>query len=668
LKDPLAGPRGGTTMNRATPLASFAAAMDDPTSVREPVRLIPAAPSGAEDGFRQLVSGVSDYAIFLLDASGRVTTWNDGAQHLKQYKPAEIIGRHFSVFYPEEARLRKFPEKELEVASHLGRFEDEGWRLRKDGTKFWANVVITALRSDSGELRGFLKITRDLTDRRHAEETLRQSEEKFRLLVEGVRDYALFMLDPAGIIVSWNLGAERIKGYRAAEIIGRHFSIFYPPEDIVSRKPERELEEAIERGSVEDEGWRIRKNGEPFWANVVITALHGPDGSLRGFAKVTRDMTERRHVLELMEADRQKNEFLALLAHELRNPLAPIRTALHILGQPNAGSTEAARAHAIASRQVVHMARLLDDLLDVGRISEGKMELRPESFDLRELVRRSVDAIGAVAAERRQTVVVDVPPEEVSIVADPTRIEQVVTNLLSNSIKYTDPGGRIRVRAAREGDEAIVEVTDNGIGIAPSMLPKIFDLFVQAERRVDRSVGGVGIGLTLVRKIVELHGGRVVASSPGPGQGSRFLVSLPLRWAPAIAPAPTPPLVAEHRRPLRVLVVDDNIDAADGLSMMIRLLGHDARAVFDGTSAIQIAPAFRPDVVLLDIGMPGLDGHAVARRLRENEATRGAYLVALSGWGQTEDRNRSREAGFDEHLVKPADPRQLERLLVDRSS
>jgi CheY-like chemotaxis protein len=243
-----------------------------------------------------------------------------------------------------------------------------------------------------------------------------------------------------------------------------------------------------------------------------------------------------------------------------------------------------------------------------------------------------------------------------------------VTNLLGNSIKYTDPGGRIRVRAAREGDEAIVEVTDNGIGIAPSMLPKIFDLFVQAERRVDRSVGGVGIGLTLVRKIVELHGGRVVASSPGPGQGSRFLVSLPLRWAPAIAPAPTPPLVAEHRRPLRVLVVDDNIDAADGLSMMIRLLGHDARAVFDGTSAIQIAPAFRPDVVLLDIGMPGLDGHAVARRLRENEATRGAYLVALSGWGQTEDRNRSREAGFDEHLVKPADPRQLERLLVDRSS
>jgi PAS domain S-box-containing protein len=647
-----------------------AAAVADPTSAPDPARLVPRDAFGTDDRFRQLVSGVSDYAIFLLDATGRVATWNDGAQRLKQYEPDEIIGRHFSVFYPEEALQRRFPEQELEVAARVGRFEDEGWRLRKDGTRFWANVVITALRGDSGELRGFLKITRDLTERRNAEEVLRQSEEKFRLMVEGVRDYALFMLDPAGTIVSWNLGAERIKGYRADEIIGRHFSIFYPPDDIVARKPERELREAIERGSVEDEGWRIRKNGERFWANVVITALNGPDGRLRGFAKVTRDMTERRQVLELMEADRQKNEFLALLAHELRNPLAPIRTALHVLGQPNTRPADAARAHAIASRQVVHMARLLDDLLDVGRISEGRMELRPESFDLRDLVRRSVDALGTVAADRGQSVVVDVPPDEVSIVADPTRIEQVVTNLLSNSIKYTDPGGRIRVRAAREGDEAIVEVTDNGIGIDPSMLPRIFDLFIQAERRVDRSVGGVGVGLTLVRKIVELHGGRVVASSPGPGRGSRFLVSLPLRRTPAAAagPAATPPLRAEPRRPLRVLVVDDNIDAADGLSMMIRLLGHDARAVFDGTSAIQIAPTFRPDVVLLDIGMPGLDGHSVARRLRENEATRGAYLVALSGWGQVEDRNRSREAGFDEHMVKPADPRKLERLLAEHGS
>jgi PAS domain S-box-containing protein len=655
-------------MSRGSPAVRLAAAMADLKSVPDPARLVPGVTSGSEDGFRQLVSGVSDYAIFLLDASGRVTTWNDGARSLKQYEPAEIIGRHFSIFYPEEARLRKFPEQELEIAAQVGRFEDEGWRLRKDGSKFWANVVITALRNESGELRGFLKITRDLTERRHAEEVLRQSEEKFRLLVEGVREYALFMLDPAGIIVSWNLGAERIKGYRADEIIGRHFSIFYPPDEIVARKPERELREAIEQGSVEDEGWRIRKNGERFWANVVITALHGPDGGLRGFAKVTRDMTERRHVLALLEADRQKNEFLALLAHELRNPLAPIRTALHVLGQAHTSPAEAVRAHAIASRQVVHMARLLDDLLDVGRISEGKMELRLESFDLRDLVRRAVDAIGAVAAERRQTIVVDVPPEEVSIVADPTRIEQVVTNLLSNSIKYTDPGGRIRVRASRESDEAIVEVTDNGIGIAPSMLPRIFDLFVQAERRIDRSVGGVGIGLTLVRKIVELHGGRVVASSPGPGRGSRFLVNLPLRRVPAALATAESPLPAAHRKPLRVLVVDDNVDAADGLSMMIRLLGHDARAVFDGTSAIQIAPAFRPDVVLLDIGMPGLDGHTVARRLREDEATRGAYLVALSGWGQVEDRTRSREAGFDEHLVKPADPHQLERLLAEHGS
>ena len=625
------------------------------------------AVGGSEERFRQLVSGVTDYAIFQLDSSGRVLNWNEGAQRLKQYTADEIVGKHFSIFYPQEALDRKFPDMELEVAAQVGRFEDEGWRVRKDGTLFWANVVITALRDESGVLFGYLKITRDLTERRQTEEVLRQSEEKFRLLVEGVMDYAIFMLDPDGRVASWNVGAERIKGYRADEIMGRHFSTFYPREAIADGKPERELREALEHGRVEDEGWRIRKNGERFWANVVITALRGADGVLRGFAKITRDLSERRRVEALREADRQKNEFLALLAHELRNPLAPIRTALHVIGQPRAEPSEIARAHAIAERQLRHMARLMDDLLDVVRVGEGRIDLKREMVDLRDLVRRSVEAAGSAANERRHNVEVDVPPDPIRLSVDPTRVEQVLANLLGNAIKYTDRGGHIRVRASRDGGDAVIEVSDNGIGIEPKALPRIFDLFVQEDRRLDRSVGGMGIGLTLVRRLVELHGGTVEASSPGPRLGSRFVVRLPLRQPGALDEAASPEgdLAAGAPPPIRILVVDDNVDAAESLMMMMKILGQDVRVAFDGPTALDIATEFRPELVFLDIGMPEMDGYEVARRIRGEPRTRDARLVALTGWGQIEDREHSRRAGFDEHLVKPADPAVLERVLAD---
>jgi len=625
------------------------------------------AVGGSEERFRQLVSGVTDYAIFQLDSSGRVLNWNEGAQRLKQYTADEIVGKHFSIFYPQEALDRKFPDMELEVAAQVGRFEDEGWRVRKDGTLFWANVVITALRDESGVLFGYLKITRDLTERRQTEEVLRQSEEKFRLLVEGVMDYAIFMLDPDGRVASWNVGAERIKGYRADEIMGRHFSTFYPREAIADGKPERELREALEHGRVEDEGWRIRKNGERFWANVVITALRGADGVLRGFAKITRDLSERRRVEALREADRQKNEFLALLAHELRNPLAPIRTALHVIGQPRAEPSEIARAHAIAERQLRHMARLMDDLLDVVRVGEGRIDLKREMVDLRDLVRRSVEAAGSAANERRHNVEVDVPPDPIRLSVDPTRVEQVLANLLGNAIKYTDRGGHIRVRASRDGGDAVIEVSDNGIGIEPKALPRIFDLFVQEDRRLDRSVGGMGIGLTLVRRLVELHGGTVEASSPGSRLGSRFVVRLPLRQPGALdeAASPEDDLAPGAPPPIRILVVDDNVDAAESLMMMMKILGQDVRVAFDGPTALDIATEFRPELVFLDIGMPEMDGYEVARRIRGEPRTRDARLVALTGWGQIEDREHSRRAGFDEHLVKPADPAVLERVLAD---
>jgi PAS domain S-box-containing protein len=611
------------------------------------------------------VAGVEDYAIFLLDREGHVKSWNAGAQRIKGYAPAEIIGEHFSIFYSREEVESGWPQEELEIAAREGRIENEGWRLRKDGSRFWANVVITAERADDGTLQGFLKITRDLSERKQAAEELRQSEERLRLLVEGVRDYAIFSLDSDGRIASWNAGAERIKGYKAEEVLGKHFSLFYTPEALAQGKPERLLRAAIEHGSVEDEDWRMRKDGRRFWANAVITALFNAEGELRGFAKVTRDMTDRRQIDKLQEADRLKNEFLALLAHELRNPLAPIRSAIHVLGSPVAADDELARARAIAERQIQHMSRLLDDLLDVARVSQGKLELRREVIEVSRIVRRAVEAEQPFIQTQGLALTVDAPAEGLGVDADPTRLQQILTNLLNNAAKYTESGGRIWLTAEAEGDHVVLRVRDSGIGIDPPAIPRLFQLFEQGERRMERSAGGVGVGLALVKRLVEMHGGSVHAFSAGLGRGSEFAVRLP---RVDIAPRVTGPHATLQSRStkehsLRILVVDDNVDAADGLKMLLELNGEQVRAAYDGESALKVAREFRPQVALLDVGMPRMDGYEVARRLKAAPETRQAALVAVTGWGQPEDRRRSSEAGFDLHLVKPVEPSELERLL-----
>ncbi len=491
------------------------------------------------------------------------------------------------------------------------------------------------------------------------------SEESFRLLVESVRDYAIFMLTPEGNVASWNAGAERMKGYKSSEIVGRHFSVFYPPDVAARGRPAWGLRAALEHGRVEDEGWRLRKDGTRFWANVVIAALRGTGGELVGFAKVTRDMTERRKIEALEEASRQKDQFVAVLAHELRNPLAPIRSALHVLERPGPAPGSAARALEIAQRQVRHMARLLDDLLDVARLSQGKMSLRRDRVDAASIARAAVESLQPLFREREHEIEVETPSEPVWIHADPARIEQVLTNLLGNAAKYTDPGGRIRVGVRCEGREAVIRVLDTGIGIDPVMLPRIFDLFVQAERRMDRAAGGMGIGLTLARKLVQAHGGTIDAFSAGVGMGSEFVVRLPAMEAASPAPAPWPetaPIPVKERL-LRILVVDDNADAADGLALILEMSGDQVRVAYDGEAALEVAGQFRPDVVLLDIGMPGLDGCEVARRLRQAPETGEAFLIAMTGWGQPQDKRRSAQAGFHLHLVKPVEPADLERSI-----
>lgn len=624
----------------------------------------------SEERFRQLVANIHDHAIFLLDAGGRVSSWNVGAERMKGYTEAEILGKHFSVFYDPEAVEREWPEFELSIAREKGRIADEGWRVRKDGTRFWASTVMTAIRGADGTVRGFLKIVRDLTDRHDRKVTQQESEEQFRLLVDAVEEYAIFLLDLNGNVRSWNRGAELIKGYAASEIIGVNFSRFYPASSVLQGKPAWELEMATLYGSFEDEGWRIRKDGSQFWANVVITALWDKAGNPRGFAKVTRDMTERRRIEDLENADRQKDQFLALLAHELRNPLAPIRAALAVLRRPNVTPDETKRARNIAERQLHHMSRLLDDLLDVSRIREGRIELKMETLDVGAIMRSAAQAAASVVEARHHTLTIVDPKDKLFVKADPVRIEQVLGNLLNNAAKYTDPGGQIRISAEKIVGEVLIRVRDNGIGIEPLLIPRVFDLFVQAERRVELSAGGVGIGLSLVKKLIELHGGRVEAISAGPGRGSEFIVALP-----AVGPKTEERVtVAETgssprpRVPLRVLLVDDNPDSADGLAMLLELQGHETRVAYDGETALESARTFRPHAALLDIGMPHMDGYELARRLRAAPETKDTMLVAMTGWGQEEDLRKGREAGFAHHLVKPFDPSAVEELLADLHS
>jgi signal transduction histidine kinase len=390
-------------------------------------------------------------------------------------------------------------------------------------------------------------------------------------------------------------------------------------------------------------------------------------------AENARLLEETRRTAEaLKEADRRKDEFLATLAHELRNPLAPIRNGLEVLRLAS-DPAAAARTRAMMERQLEHMVRLVDDLLDISRVTSGKVRLRPEPTDLRDAVKVALDAARPAVEAGRHALVVNLPDEPLRLFADPTRLAQAVGNLITNAAKYTPGGGRIEVSAAREGGEAVVRVADNGVGIPPEMLPRVFDLFTQVGKHLDRAQGGLGIGLALVKRLVELHGGGVTAQSEGPGRGSAFTLRLPVAGGPqaegaaegaADASAAPPGAAAGTERSRRVLVVDDNADAAETLAEWLALRGHEVRTAQSGNEALEAAPQFRPEVVFLDIGLPGMSGYDVARRLRQAGGCSGAVFVALTGWGTDEDRRRSEEAGFALHLVKPIENAKLDAVFA----
>jgi PAS domain S-box-containing protein len=669
---------------------------------------------------RMLVDRVLDYAIFLLTPDGHIASWNAGAERLKGYTADEIIGQHFGRFYPESARRAGLPEHLLSIARAEGRVEDVGWRVRKDGSRFWADVVITALFDDAGTLKGFAKITRDLTERRAAEEQLRRSEERFRTLIDNVKDYAIFLLSPEGTVLSWNLGAQQLKGYAPSEIIGQSFERFYPPETRREGLPQRLLAIARAEGRVENEGWRVRKDGSRFWADVVITALRDEGGELIGYAKVTRDLTERRQaendraarlaaeraaerierlqvataalaaashpeqaaeiltdhaaralgaavaavgvpieegawlqvldvravrpsilqahqrlgpddpyplvhawrtkralfleardeiankcpeltplltrsamnawaaiplavegrslgvlglafdVARVLDADergfllalaevgaqamdrarlyaseqvarieaeaavRAQDEFLSVAAHELRTPVAAVKATAQLAerimlrGRPEperiAGHLQ--RIGKAADR----LGALIEDLLDVSRLRTGRVRLRCEQVDLRALVEEIVGRY--IAMDSGHQFSLSAPDRPLIVQADPLRIEQVVENLLSNAVKYSPNGGAIVLRLLHEGDGASLTVTDQGIGLPQGQEDRIFEAFGRGSNATAQQIQGLGLGLAICRQLVEVHGGRIWAASPGVGQGTTFSV-----WLPSMAAA-----------------------------------------------------------------------------------------------------------------------------------
>jgi signal transduction histidine kinase len=425
------------------------------------------------------------------------------------------------------------------------------------------------------------------------------------------------------------------------------------------REHERRLAEERQRWEMD----RLRAEAEREKRNAEVLA--------RKNEELARTVAEReRAEAALRDADRRKDEFLAMLAHELRNPLAPVLNALHVLRLHGPLAPELDQARAMAERQVRNMARLIDDLLDVSRITRGKIQLRKQPVELGPALARAAEASRPLLHERGHQLEVSGPPEPVWLDADPTRLEQILTNLLSNAAKYTEPGGKIWLTAAADGDGVVLSVRDTGIGIPPDKLESIFEMFMQVERSLDSPAQwGLGIGLALVRSLVGLHGGRVSAHSEGPGRGSEFVVRLPrLRQAVVERPPPEPAAAVNGGRALRVLVVDDNKDAANSLALLLNLKGHQVSLAHDGPAALEAARTARPEVIILDIALPGMDGYEVARRLRAEEGDRHPLLVAMTGYGQEEDRRRSRLAGFNHHLVKPVDFQELQNLFAEHTA
>jgi PAS domain S-box-containing protein len=619
-------------------------------------------------------------AVIATDKDGRITTINAVAESLTGWKKCDALGQPLdTVFNIVNEQTRK------PVTNPAMRALSEGVvvglanhtvLIGKDGNERPIDDSAAPIRDGQGQIIGCVLVFRDITDRRRVEGELakRLADARFlAAIVESSTD-AILSKSLDGVIHTWNAAAQRMFGYTAEQAIGRHISFLIPADraDEEERNTKRiRAGEAVEHF----ETVRRRSDGETVHVSLTLSPIRDEQGRVIGASKIVRDITDRKHteervyglLSELKRADRRKDEFLATLAHELRNPLAPIRNTLEILKRAQ-GQVEAFEdICGMMERQVNHLSRLVDDLLDVSRIVRDRMELRKEQVELNSIVHQSIEACGTLAERGGLQLTVNIAPQPIYLHADPVRLSQVFGNLLNNACKYTDPGGKVVLAIEREGSDVVVKVTDTGVGIPTDKLSSVFEMFAQIDRTLERSQGGLGIGLMLVKRLVEMHGGTVTAHSEGPGMGSEFVVRLPILVSP---PGPVAPSPAElsPAPPRRVLVVDDNEDSASSLAKLLRMTGNETRIAHDGLAAVTSAEEFRPDVVLLDIGLPLLNGYDACQRIRQQSWGKDIVMVALTGWGQEDDRRRSKAVGFDHHLVKPLDYAALMMVLSSKTS
>src|SRR5688572_3632835 len=585
--------------------------------------------------FQLLVNSVTDYAIYMLDADGYVATWNPGARRFKGYEPEEIIGRHFSTFFTEEDRAAGVPQHALETAAREGRFEAEGWRVRKDGTRFWVNAVLDPIVGPEGKLIGFAKITRDDTEKREAQQALLESERRFRTLVQGVKDYALYMIDPNGFVSNWNTGAEAIKGYKADEIIGRHFSRFYTDEDRAAGEPQRALATAVAEGKYEKEAWRLRKDGSRFYANVVLDPIHDDEGNLLGFAKITRDITERRKANEELEEARaalfQSQKLQALgeltggVAHDFNNLMTVIRGAADLLTRPGLSEEKRVRYLQAIIDTADRAATLTSHLLAFGR----RQALKPEVADLNVRLDAFAEMVGRTLGGQFE-VVLDLAPSLPPVEVDLAQLETALLNAAFNARDAMQDGGRLtlttRHLAGAGGGEVMVEIADTGTGMSAEVLDRAFEPFFTTK-----PVGeGTGLGLSQIHGFAAQAGGRAEIRSTA-GEGTAVRIILPATDK-AFGRATEKRGAAKPPRNLRVLLVEDNSHVRDFAHHLLDELGYRVVSAGSAEEALELLETERVDLLFSDVVMPGRSGIELARLARQSNP--GLPVLLASGYSE----------------------------------